>query len=214
MAATPGRTPRSDARSNRAALLAAASRILVGRGPSVTLAVVAAEAGVGIGTLYRNFADREALFDAVSVRSYELIESFAAEAAASTAPALDAIGRFFDHVLEHRDDLALPLLGVPAPHRESVVPIGQRLSALLDQVLERGRRDGSVRPDARSIDLIIAGAMLAQPHLRADVWNAAARRIRTLLLDGLRTDGGRSPMPRGLTRRQLDARLAGQAGAS
>lgn len=89
-----------------------------------------------------------------------------------------------------------------------MTPIGRRLSVLLDQVVARGRQDGSVRADAEASDLIVAGAMLAHPHLQAQAWDAAARRICTLMLDGLRPGGDGVLMPPALTRSDLDLALA------
>jgi AcrR family transcriptional regulator len=50
---------RADAVANRTALLDAAARVLLRDGPGVALDVVARDAGVGIGTLYRSFSDRD-----------------------------------------------------------------------------------------------------------------------------------------------------------
>jgi AcrR family transcriptional regulator len=59
------RKPRVDALRNRDRLLKAAKTVLSAGGPDASLEAVARAAGVGIGTLYRHFPTREALFEAV-----------------------------------------------------------------------------------------------------------------------------------------------------
>ena len=57
------REPRSDAARNRDALVRAAAAAVHREGPRVPMATIAAEAGVGIGTLYRHFSSRDDLLD-------------------------------------------------------------------------------------------------------------------------------------------------------
>src|SRR6185312_10854799 len=59
------RKPRADALRNRERVLEAAKVVFSAGGPEASLEAVAKTAGVGIGTLYRHFPTREALFDAV-----------------------------------------------------------------------------------------------------------------------------------------------------
>lgn len=195
---------RSDAVANRVALLDAAEQVLLRDGPGAPLDVVAREAGVGIATLYRNFADREELCAAVVHRSYELLAALAGEAEHSTARPLDALAGFFDRLMEERRHLALPLLGTPGPLPGQGDPLGPQITRSLTEVLNRGIDDGSVRPDATATDLIVTGAMLAHAQLPADDWDRAARRIVALLLDGLRARPDTPRLPAGLTRGQLD----------
>jgi AcrR family transcriptional regulator len=46
------------------------------------MAAIAAEAGLGVGTLYRRYPNREALLDALTYRSFELLLAVAREAEA------------------------------------------------------------------------------------------------------------------------------------
>src|SRR6201981_1812128 len=59
------RKPRADALRNRERVLEAARTVFSTGGPEASLEAVAKTAGVGIGTLYRHFPTRQALFDAV-----------------------------------------------------------------------------------------------------------------------------------------------------
>src|SRR5690349_555496 len=79
------RKPRADARRNRERLLQAAKTVFRAGGADASLEAVARRAGVGIGTLYRHFPTREALFEAVYRREvqqlWELAERLKNEAA-------------------------------------------------------------------------------------------------------------------------------------
>lgn len=72
---------RADAQRNRLAILEAASALVLERGGEVPLEAVAARAGVGVGTLYRRFPDRGALFQALAHHTLARVEE-AAQAAA------------------------------------------------------------------------------------------------------------------------------------
>ena len=65
------RKPRADAARNRERVLEAAKTVFSAGGPEASLEAVARTAGVGIGTLYRHFPTREALFEAVYRREVQ-----------------------------------------------------------------------------------------------------------------------------------------------
>src|SRR5689334_20961183 len=71
------RGPRSDAARNRLRLLEAAKAVFAAGGAEASLEAVAREAGVGIGTLYRHFPTREALFEAVYRREVDELAALA-----------------------------------------------------------------------------------------------------------------------------------------
>lgn len=59
------RAPRADAERNRRKILDAAASVFAERGVTATVNEVALAAGVGVGTVYRKFPDKEAVFDAL-----------------------------------------------------------------------------------------------------------------------------------------------------
>jgi AcrR family transcriptional regulator len=201
---------RTDALANRTALLDAAERAFLRHGPRVALDVVAREAGVGIGTLYRNFRDRDALLAAVVHRSYELVAGLAQAAADSPAPPLDALMDFFTGLIERRERLVLPLLGGPRPASGNVDPLSEAISAALDTIVQRGVERGDIRPDVSAIDLYIAGVMLARAQLPGPAGTTAATRIAGILVDGLRPQAHTQVRPPELTRRELDSVITGR----
>src|SRR5881227_3330880 len=81
MTADPDTTLRADARRNRDQILAAARSIFAAQGPEVPMEEIARAAGVGVGTLYRRFPDRDALIRAVAVENFERVLTDARAAA-------------------------------------------------------------------------------------------------------------------------------------
>ena len=80
------RKPRTDAIRNRERVLEAAKAVFSQGGPEASLEAVAREAGVGIGTLYRHFPTREALYDAVYRREVDQLVELARHLATTTTP--------------------------------------------------------------------------------------------------------------------------------
>jgi AcrR family transcriptional regulator len=154
---------RRDAARNRERLLDAALRLFHERGEKVPSLAIAKAAGVGAGTLYRHFPTREDLAAALAHRSYRIALGHASEAADGAAPAPDALRTFFARTIERRDELMLPLHGGPVTLDDEAVQLRTAISAALDRVLARGRREGTIRPDVTSTDVILMGALLAQP---------------------------------------------------
>src|SRR6266853_5571907 len=87
------RRPRADAVRNRERLLAAAKAVFSAGGPDASLEAVARRANVGIGTLYRHFPTREALYEAVYRHEVEQRVELARHLGAETAP-VEALRRW------------------------------------------------------------------------------------------------------------------------
>ena len=132
------------------------------------MATIADAAGVGIGTVYRHYPTRAALLAALSRRSWDLVLDHARTAANADGPAVDAVAGFLAQTIAARDDLILPLHGGPVLLDAQTLALRSEIRELLEQVLARGRRDGSIRDDATATDIVITGAMLAQPLAHID----------------------------------------------
>jgi AcrR family transcriptional regulator len=179
------RRPRSDAAANRERILAAATIAVRRDGEKVPMATIAEEAGVGIGTVYRHYPTRQALLAALTLRSFHLVLEHARTAALSDEPAPAALAQFLERTIAARDEFVLPLHGGPVINDEKIVALRAEIRSLLEQVLARGRRDRTIRPDATAIDIIITGAMLAQPLPHAGDWERLARRQARIFVAGL-----------------------------
>ena len=77
------RPMRADAVKNRARILEAAEEVFAANGLSAPIDLVAEQAGVGVGTVYRHFPTKEALFEAIVLTGLQEL------VAAATAPADD-----------------------------------------------------------------------------------------------------------------------------
>ena len=154
-----------------------------------------------------DFAD--IVLAALERRSYEIVLDNAR--AAATAGRLSAIGAlevFFERTIRSRHELILPLHGGPVSLDARTVAVRTEISDLIDAVLARGRLDATIRSDATAIDVIVAGAMLAQPLPHVSSWDELARRQARIALDGLAAPGTRRLPGRGPTRIQLETDFA------
>jgi AcrR family transcriptional regulator len=176
---------RRDAAINRDRVLAAAATAIRREGAGVPLATIAADAGVGIGTLYRRYPSREALLAALTHRSFQMVLEAALHAVDSEGTAIDSLGEFMKQTIEHGADLVLPLHGGPIPFDEETIVLRARVHEALEAVLERGRKDGTIRPDVTAFDIVVFGALLAQPLSHVPKWDVTARRQAVIYLDGL-----------------------------
>src|SRR5499427_9776130 len=84
--AETARKPRADAQRNRERVLEAAKAVFSAGGSDASLEAVARHAGVGIGTLYRHFPTREALYEAVYRREVEQLSELAEELKSEAKP--------------------------------------------------------------------------------------------------------------------------------
>ena len=185
-----GRRLRSDAAANRERILAAATTAVRRDGERVPMATIAAEAGVGIGTLYRHYPTRPALLEALTLRSFDLVLKHARTAALGDQPAPIALTQFLEQTIAAHDQFVLPLHGGPVIHDDKITALQHEIRNLLEQVLARGRRERTIRPDATPNDIILTGAMLAQPLPHTSDWDQLARRQAMIFVAGLAVSGG------------------------
>ncbi len=154
---------RSDAAANAERVLAAAIRSGLNEGRHVPLAQIAREAGVGVGTLYRRYPNRDALLEALQVRAYGILADLAEQALATASTGIEAVERFLTASYAVRDQLVLPLHGAPwSASPESARGRG-RIRELMTAIVRRGHEDGTIRPDVTAWTVVRFGAMLAQP---------------------------------------------------
>jgi AcrR family transcriptional regulator len=202
------RRRRSDALANERRILEAATAAIKREGIKVPIATIAADASVGVGTVYRHFPDREDLLAALAERSYGLVLEHAKAAAASPATALASVDAFLRATIAHRADLILPLHGGPVTLDERSAQLRAEISEHLERVLRRGQEDGTIRGDVTGVDIIVFGATLAQPLPHVPDWDHVAARQAQIFLAGLGVHDA-TPLPgRGLTRAQLESSFA------
>ena len=176
---------RRDAADNRDRVLAAAAAAVRREGTAVPMATVAADAGVGVGTVYRHFPSREALLGALTRRSFQLVLEAATRAAATDRSGIEAVRCFLDQTVDHGADLVLPLHGGPLAADAETDALQVEVRRMIGSLLHRGQRDGTIRRDVRTRDLVLFGALLAQQLPHVPNWDESARRLVSIYVAGM-----------------------------
>jgi AcrR family transcriptional regulator len=176
---------RSDAAVNAERVMAAAVRAGLGEGRNVPLAQIAADAGVGVGTLYRRYPNRAALMEALQVRAYRMLIAEADDALKEGETGLDSIDRYLRQSFEHRDELVLPLHGAPRTEGTESARLRDQLKGLIAAIVSRGHEDGTVRREVTGLTIVRFGSMLAQPMTSVRGWADSAAEQRSVFLRGI-----------------------------
>ncbi|GAA4523343.1 TetR/AcrR family transcriptional regulator [Amycolatopsis samaneae] len=186
----PGpRKARSDAEANRRRLLAAAVTAMYREGRAVPLATIAAEAGVGVGTLYRSYPDRDALLRALEHRAYGLLNDLLDDIEREGLSGLDAIARYLTGSLAMSDQLVLPLRGAPPLVTPPAIEARESINRRLEAFLAAGRADGGIRAPVNATDLIAFCSLVTHPLPHGPDGEHLARRQIAVFLNGLATGG-------------------------
>ena len=202
------RRPRRDAELNRERILDAAVSVMLREGRHVPLAVIAAEAGVGVGTLYRSYADREALLHALEYRAYGRLNQILDEVALRDIPGLDAVREFLAATLAIGDQLILPLHGAPPLVSDQAVHARQDINRRLDRFIERGQADGSIRAAVTATDVIVFSALITQPLPHGPAWPLIAGRQLAIFVNGLAGSGPAGIPGPAVTREDIETAFA------
>ncbi|MYW95256.1 TetR/AcrR family transcriptional regulator [Amycolatopsis rubida] len=182
------RKVRKDAEANRERLLAAAAAAMLRGGRHVPLATIAAEAGLGIGTLYRSYADRDALLQALEHRAYGLLNSLL-DQLDDDSTGLNQVRRYLEGTVDIADQLVLPLHGAPPLGTPEAVAARKSIYRRLEFFLATGREDGTIRGPVNATDLLAFSTLLTQPKASVLDWAHLARRQIAHFLNGLAAEG-------------------------
>src|SRR6201981_3885763 len=139
------RKPRADALRNRDRVLEAAKTVFSAGASDASLEAVAREAGVGIGTLYRHFPTREALYEAVYRREVEQLSELAEELKGEAAPveALRCWLRSNVEFVATKKGMATALALAAGPPSELTAFSFERLTKAIRMLLERAVAAGA-----------------------------------------------------------------------
>jgi AcrR family transcriptional regulator len=179
----PPRTARRDAVRNYHRILQAAHQVLSESGADASMEEIAARAGVGVGTVYRRFASKDALIDELLRLALEQLMTATERSLARTGghgleELLRAIGQSFaDHaryanlLLERRTDPAASL----------------RMRAAIDTLTARAAAAGPVSPGVTAADILaLVWAMRGLVHAAREMPPDAWQRFLDIHLAGLR----------------------------
>jgi AcrR family transcriptional regulator len=181
------RRPRADAVRNRELLLESAKSVFSAGGPEASLEAVARRAGVGIGTLYRHFPRREALFEAVYRREVEQLADLAEQLKSGNVPATEALRRWLRSNVEFvatKKGMSAAL--ALAAHRSSELSAYSfdRLTKAVGALLDRAVAAGEIRGDISPEDVLRALVGMCYMHDQPG-WQASVLRLVEVFVDGL-----------------------------
>jgi AcrR family transcriptional regulator len=202
------RKPRADALRNRERVLEAAKVVFSNGGADASLDAVARRAGVGIGTLYRHFPTREALYEAIYRREVEQLGDLAEHLVNEPTP-VDALRRWLRSNVEFvatkkgmSAALALAAQGSTELKSYSL----DRLSKAVGLLLDRAVATGEIRSDVSPEDLIRALVGMCYVHDQAG-WQSTVLRLLDVFVDGLRLRGSQpTPAKNSAARRKKRSR--------
>jgi AcrR family transcriptional regulator len=187
-AASAHRPLRADAERNRKRILRAAAEVFTTRGLQASLDDVARQAGVGVGTVYRRFPDKEALADALfEERIDELVEL--AERGLADPDSWDGLVTFLREagsVLTQ--DRGLREILMFASYGRNRVDRGKaKMQPVVTALIGRAQQDGKLRADLAPADFPFIELMLsAAAEYASDIKPGIWLRYLTLLVDGMR----------------------------
>jgi AcrR family transcriptional regulator len=198
MAAEPAGQPRlrKDAELNRRRIVAAAREVFRDRGVGATLNDVAHHAGVGVGTVYRRFSDKEELVDALFEDMVDTIDTYV-RAALASPDAWVGLTVCLEKVCEVEAfdrGLREVMLGTGrGPQRQA--QMRERIGPAVGKLVARAQQQGALRDDIVPGDIPVLQLMvgaITEHTGQPGQW----RRYLSLLIDGLRASpGAATPLP-------------------
>ncbi len=176
---------RADAQRNRERLLEVATELILASGGEPSRDSIAAQAGVGIGTLYRHFPDQQSLLRAVVEHALERSIAAGEAALADTPDGFEALRKYMHAAVDN----GLGVVNLVYPRLTGRPPrLRARAESLMKSLHARARRSGRLRGDASVADLVFATIRFARPlavGLSAADERALAHRHIDIFLDGL-----------------------------
>ncbi|NUO97428.1 MAG: TetR/AcrR family transcriptional regulator [Nonomuraea sp.] len=188
---------RADAQRNRDQILAAARKIFLAEGTAVPMEEIARVAGVGVGTLYRRFPDRDALIRGLAIDAMRRVTRLGEAAWEEEPDAWHALVRF-----AHAGGDLNRVLSAVRPHLIDAVPDDEELLAagvawfeLLSRMVGAAQEAGDLRPDVSPGDVLLMLSLLTRPMpgLPPELGARVPDRFLDVMLDGLRA-GARAPL--------------------
>jgi AcrR family transcriptional regulator len=181
------RKPRADAVRNRERVLEAAKAVFSTGGAEASLEAVARAAGVGIGTLYRHFPTREALFEAVYRREVQQLADLA-ERLKQEAQPIDALRQWMRSNVKFvatKKGMSAALALAAYKNSELFSYSFDQLTRAVRALLERAVATGEIRDDISPEDLLRALVGMCYMHDQPG-WQTSVLRLVDVFVDGLR----------------------------
>lgn len=180
---------RRDAERNRERILQAAREVFAERGLDVTLHDIARHAGLGVGTVYRRFANRDELIDALFVENFDHLAHYARECLELDDPWQAFVAYVEETIAMMANDRGLwTVMTTAASKGRNFLIARDRLGQLTTELIVRAQAAGELRADFRHDDLPILHVMVGSgADFLADAAPNAWRRYFAIMVDGLRS---------------------------
>jgi AcrR family transcriptional regulator len=188
---------RADAERNRQRLLASAKELFAARGLEVTLDEVARHAGVGTGTAYRRFPNKDALVEALMVDRINELAAIAQECLDEPDPWRGLSGYFERSLALQVADRGLKdVLFSPGRGHERTAHARQALAPIVTKLVQRAVDAGAVRSDFSTSDVPLITFMLhTMVDFGRDIEPELYKRYLGIVLEGLRSRPDLEPLP-------------------
>jgi len=185
---TAKRPLRADAERNRQRVLEVAQAVFAAEGLAVPIDEIARRAGLCVGTLYRHFPTKEALFEAIVIGRMQALVDEARACLGAKEPGeafFGLLGRMIQEGALKRDFIDA-LAGTGFDVARALGGIKKELHATLEQLLKRAQRAKAVRRDVdiRELMALVMGAFTALERLGVDA--RGRERLLAIVIDGLR----------------------------
>lgn len=185
---------RRDAELNRRRILSSARSVFSAHGLSATIEDVAQHAGVGVGTVYRRFPNKQRLVEAVWAERLEEIIELAHRALAELDPWQGFESLCWHAAEQYASDRALWEMML-CSDADGLDEAREKLYPLYEQIVTRAHQSGQLRDDFTASELPLLQLMISTV---AEYTNAVApqawRRYLELILDSLGMRGERTPL--------------------
>jgi AcrR family transcriptional regulator len=191
ISALASRKPRADAIRNRERVLEAAKVVFSQGGAEASLEAVARHAGVGIGTLYRHFPTRKALFEAVYRREVDQLVDLAKDLEGTTTP-VEALRYWLRAGVEFmatKKGMSAALAVIVHGSSDLVAYSLDRLTGAIGDLLQRAASSGEIRGDLDPEDILRTLVGMCYAHDRPG-WQERVLRLVDIFIDGLRRPQG------------------------
>jgi AcrR family transcriptional regulator len=180
------RRPRADAVRNRERVLEAAKAVFSAGGPEASLEAVARRAEVGIGTLYRHFPTREALFEAVYRREVQQLADLAQALKDNPSPC-DALRQWLRANVEFvatKKGMVTTLALAVNNTSELAACSFEQLTRAVGSLLARAAEAGEIRADISPEDVLRALVGMCYMYDQPG-WQQSVLRLLDVFVDGL-----------------------------
>jgi AcrR family transcriptional regulator len=187
---------RADAQRNREQIVEAARALFAQGGVDVPMEEIARAAGVGVGTLYRRFPDRDELIKAVSLDNVTRLVDLAQRVEQSESDPAEALTSLLQSALELRLDSTMAAVSPRAyqaiQNSEAIAEQRAEVIAVTRRLLRRAQEAGTVRPDIDVGDMVLALMSMSRlvPPTADDLGEMVFKRLFALMMDGLRAVPG------------------------